>query len=213
MRSAAGGSSEPNAVICTQNQTFELRQVQSSNVLYILGPSDTISANKSIGTGMSGVTALGQCKALLEVVLVTPAATVFLKQILPVYNDPAIEPVMNLSIDKRKSKLRQAIDSPFSSGEFDLAWIELCGFEIEDEAWRPSVTMLARSWASILTAATINGLDLTESFLSQQLAGMVEEDGIPIVVMDAIFERLKPDDHKPMNGCKRYVCRFMCLES
>ena len=86
--------------------------------------------------------------------------------------------------------------------EFEAAWTELCAFEIEDEAWRPSVSQLEEIWASFLTATTIRGIDVTNTF---QYIGRIltaEEDCWDEAMPHAILRRLRSDHENTMEGCR-----------
>ena len=199
--SAISNDVAPNAVFCSDNQTFEVRQVQSSNTLYILEQSQPDSAIEYSALSMPEVSAIGQCKALLELVPTTTAPIAFLKQALPTYRGQ--EPNWNLA--NRSTGIDRASileDAPFSAGEFENAWTDLCAFEYENEALRPGAVHLCRLWTSFMSAATIKGVDITKGFWIKSLLCLITEDGYPEQLVASVLKRLSQED-SPEN-CKSY---------
>ena len=76
----------PSAVLCTDHLTFQLRQVQSSNSVFILRPSETTEDEISL----PGVSAIAQCTSTLELIPSNTAASSamlsrLLRDSLPLY--------------------------------------------------------------------------------------------------------------------------------
>lgn len=145
--------------------------------------------NGSLGPG---ITVIGQCKALLELAPVKTAATKFLKQALPVFSDSNVVP------GDLKTQRDLLSDAPFSAGEFEAAWIEICGFELDLldlglGAWRPSAPLLLNHWKYFIGAVTMLGLDPTTSFPISDVASMVEEENCFPVVLQAMLKRLSSE--------------------
>ena len=174
-------------MLCTSAQTFSVRQVQSSNVLYILrSASDGAEGDgrRPDGTGLVGV---AQCGELLEAIPSTPAPAQHLRERLPVYRDqdsPSRPGLLGTTAEGLER------DAPFSRGEFNAAWKELCAFELEGRAWIPSPTTLERVWASLVAAATIKGVGLEEGFRGDEVETLMEEDGNPGPVVAAVLARI-----------------------
>ena len=188
-------------MLCTNSQTYQVRQVQSSNSVFVIQPSKAKPADGSISS--NNLSAIAQCTATLELIHVVPAAIGFLKQHLPVYAGP--QSIADLAIGTpsaeklgKESLLR---DAPFSVGEFNHACKELCIFEEEDQAWMPTNSMVAGVWKSIILAATMRSTDLDGGFAIATLSGIVEEDGYPFTLYKAVLDRLSPGDDDLMEGC------------
>ncbi|MCJ1476768.1 hypothetical protein MMC13_005437 [Lambiella insularis] len=197
--STPSGSPAPSAVVCTYDRTFEVRQVQSSNILYVLQSSLAVPTEHEY-PNTSGVTAIGQCKALLELVPMPTAPTPFLRDAIPMYSSSQSFAATPHIVGKSKSKHELLADSPFSTGEFEMAWTDLCAFEIESQAWWPSAVLLHNIWTSFVTFATAEGIDLTSSFEYTGILSMIKEDGNPKLIYDALFKRLNPDKMDLMDG-------------
>ena len=78
----------PSAVLCTDDLTYQLRQVQSSNSVFILQPSESLHGNNEIPS--PSLSAIAQCTATLELILSDNVASFamacrLLRRILPSY--------------------------------------------------------------------------------------------------------------------------------
>ena len=103
-----------------------------------------------------------------------------------------------------KYKDRYAIlqDAPFSSGEFDKIWTQLCAFEVLGRAWLPTPSALAMIWESILSIATVRGINLEKDFDLKSLAEMVGNDGYPEALFIAVMLRLVSNSSSLKEDCK-----------
>ena len=98
--------SRPNAVLCTDDSTYQLRQVQSSNSILILQPSESRGSDNEIPS--PSLSAIAQCTATLELIASDTAASValisrLLRQSLPLYNgiDTDVELETNTTFSSR----------------------------------------------------------------------------------------------------------------
>ena len=218
VNSTAPSAPAPTAVVCTHDLTFEIRQVQSSNILYLIEPSSLTSSIENDLALVSGVTAIGQCKALLELVPIQTQPILFLKDAIPVYSDERAVAGGHQTSSKSRTKHALIRDMPFSTGEFDSAWTELCAFESEHEVWRPSALLLRDIWASFVAATIVQGIDITSTTSTtstvwyKDVVRMVMEDGFPEVVLQAMFRRLESDQDNTVEGGK-YTVQHYQLDS
>ena len=79
----------PSAVLCTDHLTFQLRQVQSSNSVFILRPTESHGTEN--GIPLPSVSAIAQCTSTLELIPSDTAASSamlsrLLRDSLPLYN-------------------------------------------------------------------------------------------------------------------------------
>ncbi|KAK3174333.1 hypothetical protein OEA41_001577 [Lepraria neglecta] len=205
LKSATPNSSSQtsaNAVLCTDNQTYQVRQVQSSNSVYVLQPSETSPEDGFIPT--IGLSAIAQCTATLELIPEPASAIPFLKQTVPVYSGPeggTQSPTASAPLEKKN---RHAIleRAPLSLGEFNKACEELCVFEVDGQAWLPTASMLANVWKSIISGATVRSINLGGSFSIATLSRIVEEDGHLTALFRAVMDRLSSNDVDLMDDCK-----------
>ena len=187
-----------NAVVCTPDETFDVRQVQSSNVLYILQPSKCSTEERLNVAQFKGVTAIAQCKGLLELVKASPNPEQYLRANVPAFNHEIGSVPSRVHRPTRLELLR---DAPFSSGEFHSAWKQLCIFEVEGRPWLPTALVLRNIWASLLSAAIINDIDTTGQFKTTAIKILLQADGHAIPALEAIFARNMSDTENIMTGC------------
>ncbi len=105
-------------------------------------------------------------------------------------------------LGKYKDKNAILHDAPFSTKEFNKAWNQLCAFEVLGRAWLPTPSALAMIWKSILSAATIRGVNLEKSFDLKSLAEMVGNDGYPWALCMAVVIRLVSDTDYLNDDCE-----------
>lgn len=200
---AVGDAPIGNAVLCTDDQTFLIRQVHSSNSIFVLTPSYTVpDANEDDNAVGAGLNAIAQCTTTLELKPFTASAVNILKARLMQYtgSDSGVQDFSANSSGSGKERLRD--DMPLSRAEFEMAWADLCAFELDETAMLPIATSLLGAWKSILSAGTVRGLKLDDSIHIQDIVGLVEEDGFPRNLVEAIVGRLSMDQVVPMEGCE-----------
>ena len=190
---SSGVNTAPDAVVCTLNETFEVRQVQSSNVLYILQSIEGSKEGTIDASYSGGVTAIAQCKGLLELVKASPVPEQYLRTHVHIYRYEA-----GTSSVAAHGPTKQELldDAPFSSGEFQAAWEQLCIFELEGKLWLPAASILRKTWTSFLSAALVEDVDATKPFQVDTVKVLVEEDGYLGSLLEAIFTQVasKMDD-------------------
>lgn len=146
------------------------------------------------------MSAIAQCPVTLELVPASPPSTEFLKRSLPVYSGlDHISDSNSPSLMSRKTLLESA---PFSLGEFNKAWKNLCIFELKEQPWLPTASSLVRTWESMTLAATLRNMTLGDGFSLATLDGVIEEDGHPSALVRAVIDRLSLENEDPMDGCE-----------
>lgn len=167
--------------LVTETQTFVVRQVNSSNSVFVVRPHVNETSGKE-----EGVTAFSTVPATLETQLISDLSGV--KRLFDAGGSegkvvPIPDAVQQLTsrlsvihslseITPKNSQLdRVALsrDIPFSQAELDLAWIWLCAFEAEGKCYRPSSRLRLQTWKRVLDAATIGDVDLGQQFLVRDL--------------------------------------------
>ena len=155
--------------------------MHSSNSVYILQPESA--------TSDKGVTAIAQCEATLETLPQAIVCIPLLKGILPVFSDTTSYASRDAPLGRTRDSILE--DMPVSSGEFALAWVALCAFEIDGQAWRPSAAILWKTWKAIMSACTLKGLSLDREIDVQSLSLALNEDGLPEQILYAVIQRIK----------------------
>ncbi|KAF9739822.1 hypothetical protein PMIN06_004897 [Paraphaeosphaeria minitans] len=178
------GAQPAYAVLCTPSKTFQIRQVQTSNSVFVTQP--TLHAH---GNHIPSPTtcAIAACTATLELHPVDLSAVAYLQDALPVYDIIAGEVD---ATHNAKSKAAVFSDIPLSNRQCEQAWTELVAFESSACSYRPSVDTLRQVWSSINAAALAEGMKLDSQFLGYDLAELVREEGYPASLAQAIFAHL-----------------------
>jgi sister chromatid cohesion protein DCC1 len=188
---AASGTSNAKpayAVLCTPSKAFQLRQVQTSNSLFV-----TRSTLDAHGDAIPAPTtcAIASCTATLELHPAVESAVPYLEDALPVYH------VVGGEVDaeeNRRSKASVFSDVPLSDGQCEKAWNELVGFELNGSSYRPSADTLAKVWQSINAAALAEGIKLNSQFLTNDLTKLVVEEGHAASLATAMLRHLANAD-------------------
>ncbi|KAF2855846.1 sister chromatid cohesion protein-like protein Dcc1 [Plenodomus tracheiphilus IPT5] len=182
--SAASGASHARpayAVLCTPNKTFQLRQVQTSNSLFVTRPMLETHGNE---IPIPATCAIASCTATLELHPSAAPAVSLLKDALPVYDIVAgdVDATSN-----GRSKLSVFDDLPMSAGECQAAWSDIMAFELDDGSYQPSPNALTQVWRSINAAALADGVKLDSQFLTLDITDAVAEEGHPPGLIKAIL--------------------------
>ncbi|EFR02429.1 hypothetical protein MGYG_05424 [Nannizzia gypsea CBS 118893] len=217
--SASSAASRPGADfvnLCTPDKTFSLRQVNSSNSVFLIKPrgaadratatapatdTDTDTAASTAST----VTAIAQCKSTLEVQAMASSDTAVapLLAVLAIYDESDIliddrteeddHPLSPSEIVRERSKV--FADIPFSLAECERAWKHICAFVHKSKesgviaCHRPSARAKLMAWEKIVEGATLHGIDLGKQFLVEDLWSAVIEEAQHTVIDEYPFPR------------------------
>jgi sister chromatid cohesion protein DCC1 len=179
-------SNAPNAkpayaVLCTPSKAFQLRQVQTSNSLFITQPALEAHSNEM---PVPVTRAIASCTATLELHPTDASAAALLKDVLPLYD------IIAGDVDATGNGLSKAAifdDIPLSDGQCQSGWDEVVAFEHEESSYRPSANALSQVWRSINAAALAEGVKLDSQFLENDITRAVAEDGHPQSFTEAIL--------------------------
>ena len=162
------GPGSNNIVLCTNDKTYNVRQVSTSNSLFVVQPSH--QGENAIA--QSGLDAIAQCLSTLEVQLDSSASAIsFLSTALPKYTSTGHHGPGN-----SRSKRELFDHLPMSNRECERDWNDLACFELDGIALLPSDSVKLKVWQAILTNATAHGLDLTESLGPGEVEQILDND-------------------------------------
>ncbi|KAI5805011.1 sister chromatid cohesion protein Dcc1 [Geopyxis carbonaria] len=132
-----------NAVLCTPTETYTLRQVYSSNSIFLVRPD-----------ACAGVTAIATAAATLEL-LPAPAdaarTRAQLKSRLPAWTGCDHDDFHERDA-QRVARARLLADTPVSAAEFGAAWDALWAFERFERAWVPRATVVEDALRQMVAA-------------------------------------------------------------
>ena len=182
-----------NAVLCTPNNTYQIRQVQSSNSVFILKPGRHSVSDEGESVSETSLTAIAQCPTTLELVPSSDDSTSILAGALPVYSTNDSDQHSSARPSKPRGRHSYFADLPLSSKQLDIGWAEICAFEAEGQAWQPSEATLLAIWKAILHGASASGLDLCQKILAEELVAFAMDEGCKEELLDAILLRIGVD--------------------
>lgn len=171
-------------MLCTPNRTFQLRQVQTSNSLFVTQPALETHGNE---IPIPVTRAIASCTATLELHPSDASAVASIREVLPVYD------IIAGDVDATgngKSKAAIFNDIPLSDGQCQSGWDDSIAFEHEGSSYQPSANALAQVWKSINAAALAEGIKLDSQFLTDDITRAVAEEGHPPELVEAILRRL-----------------------
>ncbi|KAF2226989.1 hypothetical protein BDZ85DRAFT_257069 [Elsinoe ampelina] len=179
-----------HAALCSSNQTFELRQVQTSNSVHITTPT---SVAEQDGGSVAGLVSIAQCGSSLELTgKANGDAIAPLKALLPIFHDERTD---NSPLEMpARSKLDVFSQIPLSEGECERGWQSLYAFETGSpkQSFRPSPRLLVKAWSSIMSSAVLDGVDLAGSVSQENLQAWMEaSDDVPDALMHTIVNHLR----------------------
>lgn len=205
--------SQHNAVLCTENQTFNIRQVQSSNSVFLVKPFER-SLDTRGSSSATCVRAVAQCTATLELTPISVDCISIFKQILPIYNvsSDGAENYDYTTLSELYSKEVAFEHTPLSRHQFADTWRNTCAFEFQGVAFLPSAACLASVWRSIMSSSISNCLNITEKFRTISLIDAVEEHGFPTSLVNAVLKRVAVDSGDPINGCMSFHSANLFVE-
>lgn len=160
-----------HAVLCIPDRTYNVRQVNTSNSLFVAQLSQG-SAEDEIPRPR--LDAIAQSHFTLELQAATGdvSAATRIRAILPTYTSTGHHQAHNST-----SKAALFSNIPASDRECEEAWSDLACFELDGEGLIPSASVKVKAWESMFNAATAEGVDLTAPLQDAQLASLVDPSG------------------------------------
>ena len=174
-------------MLCTPKKTFQLRQVQTSNSLFVTQPALETHGNE---IPIPGTCAVASCTATLELHPSDESAGVLLRDALPVYDIVAGEADATAN---GKSKASVFDHLPLSQGQCEAGWLEITAFEHGDSSYQPSADARSLVWRSISAAALAEGVKLDSQFLTADITKAVAEEGHPPGLVEAVLAFLSAE--------------------
>ncbi|KAF1943040.1 hypothetical protein EJ02DRAFT_401403 [Clathrospora elynae] len=176
------------AVLCTPTKSFQLRQVQTSNSLFVTQPTLDAHGNE---IPVAAICAIALCTVTLELHPSTASAATLLREVLPVY-DVVAGDVDATSNGKTKASIFH--DIPVSDGECQARWNELMAFEVDGGSYQPSPNALSQVWRSINAASLAEAIKLSTQFMTADITRAATEEGHPPSLIEAVLAHLSMDD-------------------
>ncbi|CZT14685.1 uncharacterized protein RCC_00658 [Ramularia collo-cygni] len=180
-----GNAKDANAVLCTPEKTYDIRQVSSSNSVYLTKPHEC--ADEGGGVPRTGIETVAKCSSTIELLPTKKqSAAPYIKAALPTY-------VSTGKYSSQNSTSRAELYShiPLSQAECELGWSELACFESTSPqgCFVPSGQVKVQIWQAAITAATAEGTDLSSSFSKNDIPGYAVDlaEDWPTDLVAAVF--------------------------
>lgn len=168
------GEAGGNAVLCTPTKTFNIRQKNSSNTVFILQSGVEAHASDNAIPGLE-LTAISKPESTLETLPVSKSiAAAQIRQILPVLATTGQASATRSAL----TKAQLLANVPFSDAECDNAFRELSTFSdvTTNHCMIPSAKLKIETWLSILENSRANAVDLTSELNSDAILSL--KDGL-----------------------------------
>ncbi|KAF8438719.1 hypothetical protein BGX38DRAFT_1262018 [Terfezia claveryi] len=201
--SPAPKTSSSHAVLCTPSQTFSIRQVQTSNSLYLLQPHAPTPCSDSDAfpeIPQPGLSIVSTATSYLELLPSTPDPIPELYQSLPVYHgwdtgedDEDGDFAMQTELLDQKGYSGLLEHASVSDGEFLRAWTETGVFELARIPHRPSAAISLQLFNKLSDASLLSRIHLFEPskpFATSNIWNAIEEDSLPIPFLEAFLRRV-----------------------
>ncbi|KAF8417978.1 hypothetical protein EV426DRAFT_514426, partial [Tirmania nivea] len=192
-----------HAVLCTPSQTFSIRQVQTSNSLYLLQPDALTPCSDSDAfpeIPQPGLAIMSTATSYLELLPSTPDLIPHLYQSLPVYHGWDTEKddedggsAMQVELSDRKGYQGLLEHASVSDGEFLRAWTDTGGFEVAQVPRRPSAAISLQLLNKLSDASLFLPIHLFKSskpFTTSDIWNAIDEASLPVPFLEAFLRRV-----------------------
>lgn len=159
-----GSVKDANAVLCTADKTYNIRQVSTSNTVYLTQPVER--PDEGGGIPNIGVDAVVKCDSTLELIAAPKQSAVsYIKAALPVFTSTGTH-----SSQKVSTKADLFCHIPLSDAECEESWTDLACFEsaIPELCAIPSAKVKVEVWQRILNIAVADGT-LFDPFIANDI--------------------------------------------
>ncbi|SMR58429.1 unnamed protein product [Zymoseptoria tritici ST99CH_1E4] len=205
---ADGTAKDANAVLCTSDKTYDIRQVSHSNTVYLTRPHELPVDNG--GPPRAGIEAIAKCESTIELLpSATQSAAPYIKAALPVFSSTG-----NYSSQKNISKAELFSHIPLSEVECEIGWSELACFESTNPpgSFVPSGKVKAQIWDAAFTVAVAERTDLALPFSASDIPNYATEltQEWPSELVAAVFAGVsKPSSEGTLVVDKEKCIRFV----
>jgi len=176
-----------HVVLCTPNQTYEVRQVQTSNQVYIIRADGSTDGDEH--AQRESLTAFATSTNTLELAKLDKSDTSkvktakqYLLDILPTYHG---------SIGNTKVTKEEVYSNlPYSEEECEEGWIDTIAFTHGSHAYKPSARVLVNLWRTFSESLIIEGTSTANKLQRDDLDSIIEGSDYPQSLWEAVFDHL-----------------------
>lgn len=187
LKSSQNDSGMNSAVLCTPYKTYDIRQVSTSNTVFVT--ESTSKSKIQDGSSQPVLKAISQPQSTLELLPCSATSAIpYIVAALPSYTS-----TQHNSSTTTLTKDDLFANIPLSDGQCEAGWIELACFESGDgrHAVVPTASVKTKVWEAILGAATATGIDLTGELGPDDLSRLLNmESDWPEAVTTAVLRSM-----------------------
>lgn len=190
MKASDAPSGEPGgqAVLCTPDKTYNIRQKNSSNSVYILQPGDASSPDNAAAIGGQQLVAISKPESTLETLPGSQSiAAAHIRQLLPILTSTG----QTTATKSRLTKSKLLANIPFSDAECEHAYQELSCFvdNVSGHCIVPSAQVKIQTWLSMLQNARANAINLLSELDADAILSLKDGlEDLPIGLYEAILQ-------------------------
>ncbi|QDS73139.1 hypothetical protein FKW77_001700 [Venturia effusa] len=191
-----------NAVLCTHSQSFPIRQVHTSNTVFV-AHSALLRASAEDDIPKDGIRAIASCPSTLELYTAKDSAIPYLRKLLPVYSSP--ESLTGIFTGPAYRSLSAVSnDVPLSYLEIEQGWMHICAFAKDGNCFRPTAASLLEVWKAMVSASVAEDVPLNKTFLVDDLWKATKDSDFPRALFDAILARIADNDTMEDGGNSKW---------
>ena len=101
---------------------------------------------------------------------------------------------------------------PLDDKACGISWTDLCAFELNGVAWRPSARSALQTWKALLLVLSAQGVKPTQQFLLKDICTAMQDDGFPGPLTQAVIRRLAAEEQAADPRCKKILTRNFLME-
>ncbi|KAI5248540.1 hypothetical protein E4T43_01292 [Aureobasidium subglaciale] len=184
----AKDATDPEAFLTTKHRSYLIRQVHTSNTVYITNPA----------ANASGTIAVSQCASALECL---PAPNRHAESILRSLLIPFAQPQDgNIRLSDPPSRSYVFAHTPMSHDECYHVWRDVVAFEHNGQSFRPTAAALTGAWKWLLEIAYAHAVNFAIPIQRESIDKMLDgEDEWPRSLVDAIFMKLSESEKETVH--------------
>lgn len=209
---APSGEAGGLAVLCTPDKTYNIRQKNSSNTVYILQPGNesTIPSSTASEVQQPRLVGISKPESTLETLPGSKSiAAAHIRQLLPILTSTG----QTTATTSPLTKPQLFSHIPFSDAECENAYRELSCFTdpINNHCICPSAQVKLQNWLSILQNARANAVDLLSELDKDSILSLKDGlEDLPAGLFEAILQAFTSTSSSPKGKTSIDPDRLVC---
>ena len=201
----ASDTRSPYVVLCSRDKTFQFRQIQTSNTVFL---TQTLGEDGCSSLGRhTAISAFSTCDAVLELAPSNEDAASYLRSVLLPYDGMELRSYHDAKHPRTKKDI--IADIPISDHECNQAWISINAFELGENCYIPLPQILIQLWSSMLSTAIAEDIDLTGTFHAEDLWTHMDHELYPRPLLAGLLDKLcSSSGDISWDSRKHHICYY-----